>query len=145
MTALGAMRVNSFRHKYKVYASVLKQNVKQKEPKRGVATSIIIKPVAQEPPEEQDDLLVLIQTMHQQMTMIQSIIKMIYTQLLEEPTDLQKFYVTMIIEDPKFVALNDKVEQYIQNQIEKKQTKTIQQPRRYRRQASEPRRFTAYA
>ena len=52
--------------------------------------------------------------------MMQSIITMLCTQSLQEPIDLKKLQVTKIIEDPKYRALDEKVEKYLQKQREKK-------------------------
>ena len=77
--------------------------------------------------------------------MIQSVITMLCTQPTEESTNSMKLQGTMIIEDPKFKALEEKVEQYLKKQIEKRKTKTIQQVIGYRRQRSKPEHFAAYA
>ena len=70
---------------------------------------------------------------------------MLCTQPLGEPTDSMKLQITMMIEDSKYKALKEKVEQCLKKQIEKRKIKTIQQVMGYRRQRSKPGHFTAYA
>ena len=70
---------------------------------------------------------------------------MLCTQPTEESTNPMKLQRIMMIEDPKFKAIEEKVEQCLKKQIEKRKIKTIQQVMGYRRQRSKPGHFTAYA
>ena len=79
------------------------------------------------------------------MKMIQSVIIMLYTQPPEKPTNPIKLQETLMIEDPKYKVLEEKVEQYLKRQIEKRKTKTTQQVIGYRRQRSKLGRFAVYA